>query len=392
MKQRSEVKVAKVIGLISGGLMGSDPFDPGAWSGSSSAFFSCLKKKGQLEKAFGLDISKWQFNKLAFTRFHLNRDVWRRRVYSSLKYRLQLEEDLKRKLDYESVEYPVIQLGAYVNAAAILRNKVDVYTYQDGTNIDFIKSGFAPNALIQDKSLVNQTFNFEKDVAHSAKCVLTTSNYLRDRIIEDFGVDEENVVSIGCGINFEMPNESILKNKDYDRKEILFIGKEFDRKGGNLLVNAFKKVKRKYPEAILHIVGPEKLPNSIREISGVQYHGFLNTNTLEGKKVMDALFQSATIFCLPSLYEPFGIAPLEAMSYGIPAIVTDRWALKENIQDNITGYHVPLGEAEQISEKIILAWENLNDLKEMGDKGRQYVIDNFSWSHVVDKLNKAISD
>jgi glycosyltransferase involved in cell wall biosynthesis len=329
---------------------------------------------------------------LALSSFHLNRDVWRRRVYSSLKYRLLLEENFKKIIAHETIEYPIIQLGAYVNAAAILRNKVDVYTYQDGTNIDFIRSGFAPNALVKDKALINQTFNFEKNVAHTAKRVLTTSNYLRDRIIEDFGVDEENVVSIGCGINFEMPNESILKNKDYDRKEILFIGKEFDRKGGNLLVNAFKKVKRKYPEAILHIVGPENLPNSISETSGVQYHGFLNTNTLEGKKVMDSLFQSSTIFCLPSLYEPFGIAPLEAMSYGIPAIVTDRWALKENIQNDITGYHVPLGDAEQISEKIILAWENLNDLKEMGDKGRQYVIDNFSWSHVVDNLNKAISD
>ena len=55
----------------------------------------------------------------------------------------------------------------------------------------------------------------------------------------------------------------------------------------------------------------------------------------------------ATVFILPSKYDPQGISTTEAMSYGIPAIVTNNWGLGENIEHGVTGLHLPeLSEAE----------------------------------------------
>ena len=124
------------------------------------------------------------------------------------------------------------------------------------------------------------------------------------------------MVTVGGGINLErIPN--YRADKRYDTREVLFIGVEFERKGGPELLRAFRAVSARIPDARLHIVGPRQLSPSYNLGSNVTYHGFLNKHDAAALRTLDDLFGRCCLFAMPSRYEPFGIAPLEAMVHQI---------------------------------------------------------------------------
>lgn len=381
----------RFVGLISGGLMGSDPFDPTSWSGLSREFFLTCRRRGILERAYGVDLPRWRFLALAATRFHRDREVWKGRVYSSADYRGALERVLRTRIVEQDKRYPIVQLGAYVNAKRIYGADARVFTYQDGNHEEYLRSGFAPPGLKQDQGLARQCFEFEKRVAELAELVLTTSEYLRRSFIDLFGISEERARVLGCGVNFPIPPQSAVLEKDYDSRQILFIGKEFIRKGGDTLCQAFRIVHRRFPDAKLHIVGPHSVPSEFLSDGGVHFHGFLNRAITDQKQKLGNLFQRSTLFTLPSRYEPFGVAPLEAMSYGIPAIVTGRWALGENVIEGRTGFHVAADDPSGLADRIIAAWEQPVRLAKMGREARLHVETTFTWDLVVNCLEILLS-
>ena len=91
--------MTKIETFISGGAMGSDPWDARSWSGSSRALLQALDRRGALGETFGLDMSKARFASLALPRFSPDREVWRRRVYRSTAYRDALTKQLSRRVE-----------------------------------------------------------------------------------------------------------------------------------------------------------------------------------------------------------------------------------------------------------------------------------------------------
>jgi glycosyltransferase involved in cell wall biosynthesis len=213
---------------------------------------------------------------------------------------------------------------------------------------------------------------------------------LRRSFIDDFGVPAERVRSIGAGINLERPPE-YFPGKDYGKKEILFIGIDFVRKGGWELLRAFRTLRERFPEAQLHIVGPRQLTIPSELHHGVQYHGFLRkTDPADGAR-LQGLFRTSSLFVMPSLYEPFGIAPLEAMAYQLPCVLTNGWALKEMVTPGETGELVECGNADDLADKLTRLWASPGKLREMGETARKRVLEHHTWDKVVARLKHAVS-
>ncbi|MEM8987832.1 MAG: glycosyltransferase family 4 protein [Pseudomonadota bacterium] len=375
----------KINGLISGGLMGAAPFDPASWSGSSAAFFGACRDLGALENAYGVDIPKWRFAALAAPRFARNKEVWRRRVYKSVAYRQALESALPAAMAGADPQLPVVQLGAYVNLRSAFKDSRPWVTYQDGNAAEYAKSPFTPAALKADQTLHQTCIGYETRLAEETDLVLTTSEWLRRSFIENYGLSEDKVTSIGCGMNAAVPDA--LPDKDYSAKDILFIGKEFDRKGGDVAVAALAEVRKKFPDAKLHIVGPADLPSDAKAAPGVIHHGFLNRSVPDQAAQLEKLFLAASIFVLPTRYEPFGIAPLEAMGWGVPAIVTGDWALAENISPGETGAHMKRDDAQGLADQVIDFLEHPEKLAKMGAAAHRTVTDGrYDWAQVAQRL------
>lgn len=94
---------------------------------------------------------------------------------------------------------------------------------------------------------------------------------------------------------------------------------------------------------------------------------------------------------MPSLYEPFGIAPLEAMSYELPWVVTNGWALEETVVQGQTGELVECGCVDNLVEKLLLLLRNLARLREMGAQGRKRVIEAHTWDKIVGHMKTIIA-
>jgi glycosyltransferase involved in cell wall biosynthesis len=258
-------------------------------------------------------------------------------------------------------------------------------SYHDGNLSELLKSGFGLSGV--SRLRIDQALRYEEQVAGQMTAVFTFSEYLRQSFISDYRVPADRVFNVGGGINLaEVPSPN--ERKDYGEQRILFIGTEFGRKGGPLLLKAFRVVREALPAAELHIVGPEKLENLP---AGVVFHGRLSKSDPDQKQQLESLFRESSLFVLPSLYEPFGIAPLEAMLYQLPCLLTDAWALREAVTPGVNGDLVSKGSVDELAAKMIQLLSDPAQLAIMGQRGRDLVLEKYTWSAVADRMATLLS-
>ena len=136
----------------------------------------------------------------------------------------------------------------------------------------------------------------EKKIYDHAHMVFTRSSNISQSLIEQYGLPPEKVTCVFVGPNTEIADIQPAK-KDYAPKHILFVGLDWERKGGPDLLAAFEKVVEDHPDASLTVVGCQVVSShpAVRSV---------------GKVSVDRLrqyYKEATIFCMPSLVEPFGV-------------------------------------------------------------------------------------
>lgn len=364
--------------------MGSDPWDASSFSGSSKALFEALEAEGALARAFGLELSRADFMLRAAPRYHPQREVWRRRVYQSRDYRDALTADLRSKRRADDRGTVILQVGAYADGPSVYRGIAPVVTYQDSLAAEYWSSPFVPPTLRRDEKLKREHWDFEIAVAKGAARVLTQSEHTRRSYIANYGLAPEKVENVRIGFNAEPP--TALPTKDYRRPEVLFIGKEFERKGGDLLAPAFARLRARFPDATLHVVGPPARPSSLPEAPGIVFHGFLSRGDAAQNETFYGLLARVALIVLPSRYEPTGLATLEAMSWGAPAIVTNDWAFPENVAHGETGWLLPALTEDALAVAMIEALADPDRLARMSAAAFAAVPERFAWKGVAQRI------
>jgi len=155
--------------------------------------------------------------------------------------------------------------------------------------------------------------------------VFTYSKLTRDSVIRDYGIEPGRVTAVGASADLLEPHEGA---RSFGSKRLLFNGTHFDRKGGDILVEAFRAVRRAIPQAELHIIG--KAPH-IRE-EGVVMRGFVSS-----RQELGELFLGSDLVVAPARCDPFPTFLIEAMAYGTPSLVSSadgmpRWRPTSSIR------------------------------------------------------------
>jgi glycosyltransferase involved in cell wall biosynthesis len=377
----------KLIGVLGSGWIGRDPFDRRSWSTLSYHFFTALKNQGMLHRAFGVEASRLRRWFLLAKNVHFQREVWQHHFYLDLAYRDALTRAIGERIEPGDFDHEFLQLGALYDVPGLLAGRTRCFSYHDGNLAESARSPYFPRGI--SARVVDRALDYEKKVAHGMAVVFTMSDYLRQSFIRDYEMPPSRVVSIGAGVNLdELPER--VPSKAYDTKEILFIGVDFARKGGWELLRAFRGVCGKHPTAKLHVVGPRELAIPADLQAGVEYHGYVSRSTPEGRAKSDELFRRASLFVMPSLYEPFGVAPLEALVHQLPCVLTRRWALQEMVTPGENGELVECGNVEDIEVKLSTLLSEPEQLQRMGEAGRQRVLSYYTWPKVAGRLIQAV--
>jgi glycosyltransferase involved in cell wall biosynthesis len=105
---------------------------------------------------------------------------------------------------------------------------------------------------------------------------------------------------------------------------------------------------------------------------------------------LPALLTQSTVFALPTLQEPFGLAFLDAMACGLPCVGTRIEAVPEIIRDGETGLLVPPGDPVALADALARLLEDHARARAMGARGRARVFASGLWSHVATRLERTL--
>lgn len=215
----------------------------------------------------------------------------------------------------------------------------------------------------------------EGEVYRNAAFLFPRSRFLARSLVEDYGCDPERVVVVGGGSNYgAVP----LEGKRYDQQTALFVGYDFERKGGLVLLDAWERVRRALPAAQLWIAGPKR---PTRELPGVHWLG-----RVDDRAELSRRYREATLFVMPSLFDPWGHVFFEAMSFGLPCVGSTACAMPEIIQDGATGLLAATGQAEPLAEALIALLGDPARAEAMGRAAQAHISHGHTWDDVVERM------
>lgn len=227
--------------------------------------------------------------------------------------------------------------------------------------------------------------DLEKWGLRDADHVITISHNAKSLLCRDYAVPEDKIsvvhngVSRGEGINRYQLSQDSLR----DQKMVLFVGPLIFQKGPEYFVDAAHKVIQSYDKVRFVICGSgDKLENTIRKVNewGLSKH-FYFTGLLKGRQ-MERIFIEADLYVMPSVFDPFGFLPLEAITYDTPVIVSKQSGVTEILRHALT---VDFWDVNRMAELMlaVLRYDALT--KDMTEMARRELL-TLHWRAAAEKV------
>jgi glycosyltransferase involved in cell wall biosynthesis len=165
----------------------------------------------------------------------------------------------------------------------------------------------------------------------NASRVLFTSNWAAERAVRDYSLNANLVGSVGIFGEIEMPPHDAYAG----RKEFAFVSTNFEAKGGQTVLAAFREVRKRHPDALLTIVGDR--PSHIKREGGVTFTGFLRKEIPDECRRFQQILGGARALVNATSSDICPLLFIEAGYVGCPVISTCKFAIPELIDDGRTG-------------------------------------------------------
>jgi starch synthase len=361
-----------------------------SWSGISKSIVDGLRAEGHSVIARDIDLYGFGRWAAAAATFSGDRRNWTSRYHlGAVPFRMRSMLARRHIAALRGRVDVILQVGATFQASSragvpyCLCCDSNIRMAQHGAS-----SGFSDGTAL-DEAELNRVVAREAVVYAGAAAVFTLSERLRRSFIADFGMPPDRVRAMYAGPNFDLARlPAGAAVRPAHAPTILFVGRQFERKGGDVLVESFRRVRRVIPDARLIVAGP---PAHSVEGPGITCVGNLDKNRPdEWVRLVDAYF-SADVFALPTRFEPFGIAFVEAMHFGLPCIGPDAWAVPEIIADGETGYTVPVNDIDALTDRLLRLLRDPALARAMGDAARSRAQRLFTWPQAVGRILEVLN-
>ena len=203
-----------------------------------------------------------------------------------------------------------------------------------------------------------------------AALAIYPSQWAAAAAIRHYGISADRVAVVPFGANFGGDNSEAevarwIEKRDTRILKLLFVGREWERKGGNLVAEAARQLVAQGLKVQLDIVGV-KVPHRWQNAGFIREHGLLSYSTPEGLAQLRQLFSEATFLFVPSRAEAYGMVYCEANAFGLPAIATATGGITEIIRDGVNGYSLPVeAEAEDYVRVITSAMDSQDRYRDL---------------------------
>jgi len=182
----------------------------------------------------------------------------------------------------------------------------------------------------------------EKLAIDNSSIAVFSSEWAANSAINDYGAPSEKVSIVPFGPNVdEMPTlEDLNFSKTRDLVKLLFIGVEWERKGGQIAYDTLIELKKMGVKAKLTILGV--IPPDGIEDDDMEVIPFLNKSIKEESDRFNQLFLDNHFFILPTREECFGVVFCEASAYGLPSLTSDTGGIPTAVIDGVNGFRFKL--------------------------------------------------
>lgn len=249
------------------------------------------------------------------------------------------------------------------------------FIYTDHTHLANLRSPTFHRAFLATPEWID----LEREVYRRATRIFVMGENTRVSLIEQYGCEPDRIRCVYAGCHIDTTAVA-LENDGYANRTALFVGIDWERKGGPELVQAFGQVLAKLPDARLRIVGatPEIHHPRIEVLGRVPLPR------------VKQLISEASVLCLPSRFEPFGIAVLEAFALKVPAVVTRIGALEYLVSDGESGRVVPPGDVGALAAALGELLADPEKCRRYGETGHRFALEHFTWEAVGEKFRTEI--
>lgn len=270
-----------------------------------------------------------------------------------------------------------------------LDTDVPIVTWEDATFAGMV--GYYPGKW---KNFASATIRHGNEIQQAslsnAALSVFSSEWAAQSAVENYKVDKKNVVVVPLGANLtEVPSQAdvfaaITARTQTQECRLLFIGVEWRRKGGDLVVETALALRKKGINAFVDVVGCEPIgtmPDYVRT------HGFVSKATAEGREKLRALLLNAHFLFVPSLAECYGLVFAEASAFGVPSIARATGGIPTAVQNGLNGWALGVDESAQTYAELIASqFENTETYRKTALRTRQFYEERLNWRVAVASL------
>lgn len=231
-----------------------------------------------------------------------------------------------------------------------------------------------------------EIYAIERRAFHDADAVVAISHYTKNIVVNRYGVDPSKVEVVHNGIKPLVPPSlpPVLQDlKSQGKKIVFYNGRITIQKGVDYFVRAARKVVDHDPNVVFVISGWGDMEQEIMRLVGAL--GLSDHVIFAGAlwdEERDRMYQSADLLVMPSVSEPFGLVPLEAIQHGTPALISKQSGVAEVLTHALK---VDFWDVDEMANKIVAALQYDAMNRQLVEEGKRE-LNRLTWRHAADKV------
>jgi glycosyltransferase involved in cell wall biosynthesis len=242
---------------------------------------------------------------------------------------------------------------------------------------------------------VAQGHAMDRKALANCDAAIYPSEWAARSAIEDYGAPPSKVHVIPWGANVAAPDPATVRAqieaRRFDELRLLFVGRDWARKGGDIVLATCEELRRRGVPLRLDLVGlpsvPVDLPPYARSL------GLLDKNDPRDRERLEDLFAKAHVFFMPSRAENYGIVFCEAAAFGVPSVASDVGGIPTIVRDGETGFTLPPDSPpEAFADRLQNIFAHPQQYRAMALASMNDFLTRLNWDAFADRLLELIRD